>query len=171
MPGVREQQGINNRGGVLDQIRTPPAGALLRIAPDATLRSRHDCRTAGRRAPSGRANTRGRVYWGYSRRPFWNDSSAVAASLPSTPGTQADDGVDDGQHRRLAAGHDEVPQAHFLGLEQLDDALVEALVVSADQEQPLVLGEPLRGSLIKRSALRGQENPQGRTCVQGFRPR
>ena len=80
-------------------------------------------------------NSAGRVYCGYSSRPPLSglcDSSAVLASLPSTPGKRRADPLDDRHGRHLAAGEHEVAERDLF-VDERPHALVEALVAPAHE--------------------------------------
>ena len=77
-------------------------------------------------------------------------------------GDHAADGVADGHGRDLAAGEDEVAHRNFLVHALVDEALVDALIVAADQDDvvPLLLQFPGNG-LVEGPAAGRHENGVG----------
>ena len=60
--------------------------------------------------------------------------------------------IDEREGRDLAAGEHEIAEGDLLGAVEVDEALVDALVVAADDDQPVERGEALRVALAERGA-------------------
>ena len=73
-------------------------------------------------------------------------------------GEQADDGVEDDGCAELAAGEDVIADGEFLVAEELADALVDAFVAAADENDAIEGGETAGGCLREALALRGEKN-------------
>src|SRR5262249_40978846 len=73
-------------------------------------------------------------------------------------GKEPDDRVDDGQRPRLAPAQHVVPDRELL-VDPVGDALVDALVTPADEQERGFPGELLRVRLRERSPARGEEDP------------
>lgn len=95
-----------------------------------------DSSTSGTSMPF---NSRGRVYCGYSSSPSENDSSSGDSADPSTPGIEPRHAVCQHHRRQFAAGEDVVADADFLVNAGVQRALVNALVVAAEQHEFLFL--------------------------------
>src|SRR5262249_54993429 len=75
-----------------------------------------------------------------------------AVRVAEYAGDVADDRVNDHHRRHLAAVADEVADRYFARLQTEADALVEALVPAAQQQQPLPLGHLLNEPLVETLA-------------------
>jgi hypothetical protein len=71
---------------------------------------------------------------------------------------QADDGVDDDGCGELAAGEDVVADGELFVTEELADALVDAFVAAADEDDAVELAEPAGDGLGEALALRGEQD-------------
>ena len=146
-------------------VRRPAASAAaMRSGRAAAVRAR-DCSrrqramaawlplvsTSGTLMPRKSA---GRVYWGYSRRPLVKDSSTGPSAAPSTPGSLRTSGIDDHHGGQLAGGEHVVPQRDNV-VGQGVDALVDALVVAADEQQVVGGGELIGVGVVEGAALGG----------------
>ena len=67
-------------------------------------------------------------------------------------GNEPHAGVDERQGRNFAAGEHEVAQRDLPGVDQIEQAVIDALVVAADDDQPLQPAQPLGGALIEALA-------------------
>jgi len=83
-------------------------------------------------------------------------------------GDEPRDRVDDGQTSDLATGQHEVTEADLQRVQQRHDPLIVAFIVAADEQEAFVARKFAGQRLGKRTALRGQENPQGRSGISGF---
>src|SRR5262245_45882370 len=71
---------------------------------------------------------------------------------------QAHDGLGDAQRRELAAREHEVAERDLVPRERVAQALVEALVAAAQEEQALLTGEDPGRGLAEGRAVRGQQD-------------
>ena len=90
-------------------------------------------------------------------------------------GQEPHDSVDDNHSGKLAAAHYVVAHAQFLGCKVLEDALVDALVASADEDETIEARETLRGALVEHSSLGAHHDDRriGRRlqCANGLEER
>ena len=73
-------------------------------------------------------------------------------------GEQADGGVEDDGRGQLATAEDVVADGEFFVGEEVGDALVDALVAAADEDDAVERGEAVRGGLGEGLALRGEQD-------------
>ena len=89
-----------------------------------------------------------------------------------TPGTSRA-GVEDDQGGRLPTGEDEVADGQDL-VDAGADALVDALVAAAAQDQPGLGGQPLGDAVVETAAVEGEQDDPGWSLglqlVEGVEP-
>ena len=91
------------------------------------------------------------------------------ASVAEHSGQQTGDSVDDDDGSDDSIGEDVVADGDFLVDEGVDDALVDTLVVAAQQDEVRNRGgEALCGGVFKRGATGGEEDDTGMFRAQGF---
>ena len=73
-------------------------------------------------------------------------------------GEEADGGVEDDGGGELSAAEDVVADGEFFVGEEVGDALVDALVAAADEDDAVERGEAVRGGLGEGFALRGEQD-------------
>ena len=92
--------------------------------------------------------------------------------VPQHAGDETGDAVGDGQSRDLAAGQHEIAYGHHVRGEGVDIALVDALVVAADDDELLFFCQLPGQSLVEGTARRGGDEDAGTlVCGDGSRGR
>lgn len=96
---------------------------------------------------------------------------AAAGFIVEDTRDEPDDGIDDDHGGHFAAVTDEISDGDFDWLESLSDAIVEAFVASAKDEEPWFFGELFDEGLIELLSGGGHhKEPAGgrRECLNGF---
>ena len=75
------------------------------------------------------------------------------------------DRIDHAERRQLTAGQDVIADRDVLDVEDLEGALIDAFIVSAEEQDILFLGELLRHFLIEGAALRRHKEHTGRSMT------
>ena len=91
---------------------------------------------------------------------------AGAVGVAEDAGEEADDGVDDDGGAEFAAGEDVVADGEFFVAEELGDALVDAFVAAADEDDAVEGGEVAGGGLGEGLALRGEQDDVSRAVLR-----
>ena len=140
----------------------PYAAAPRRAASGRSGRGRRRAAPrAPRAAPGGRLGVDGRLEQARRRA----DSSTQRVGVAEHAGQQPGDGLDDHQHRDLAAGEHVVAEgdlghpARRRGL--VEHPLVDALVAAAGEDQPRLGGQLVRERLGERRAARRRDDERG----------
>ena len=108
-------------------------------------------------------NSDGRVYCGYSSSPSACDSSCERLLAAERARQPPHDGIDEHDRGQLAAGEDVVADADLVVDEVLADALVDALVVAAEEDQPRAsAASSFDDRLVEQAALRRQQDDAAR---------
>ena len=108
-----------------------------------------DCRSVGRRSSGYRLV--GRV-------AFAEAFVAAGVGVAEDAGEEADGGVDDDGGGQFAAGEDVVADGELFVAEELGDALVDAFVAAADEDDAVEGGEAAGGGLGEALALGGEQD-------------
>jgi hypothetical protein len=104
---------------------------------------------------------------GVERVGFAEAFVAAGVGVAQDAGEQADGGVEDDGGAEFAAGEDVVADGELLVAEELADALVDAFVAAADEDDSVERGEAAGGGLREAFALRGEEDYGFACCVAG----
>ncbi len=99
----------------------------------------------------------GRVYCGPSRVPWAKESWDAEFSSPKNAGDQARDGIDEDGGGEGAIGEDVVADGNLFFDEVVEDALVHALVVAAEQDEVAARGGVAGGECVVEAAAGGGE--------------
>ena len=83
---------------------------------------------------------------------------ARGVGVAEDAGEEADGGVEDGGGGEFSAAEDVVADGELLVGEEVGDALVHALVATADEDDAVERGEAVRGGLGEGLALGGEED-------------
>jgi hypothetical protein len=146
-------------------VRIPRIEHLVPAAPAASFpapgrraigRFGRGCRRAGCPGRASRGNRRGGCIAGPSRRPWAKESSGGGVFVAQDAGDEAGDGVDEDGGGDGAVGEDVVADGNFLVHQVLDDALVDALVMAAQQDEVAAAGGVAGGDGVGEAAAGGR---------------